>query len=118
MHELSYVQQVFRIVSEASADRHITRVARVHVSASVLSGIESDSFRFYWEILTKNTPLDSSHVFIRRKPVHIHCLGCGKKSVIRKIDDGLFRCPICGSVKTVVKEETEITVDRIQYKPK
>ncbi|MCX8008384.1 MAG: hydrogenase maturation nickel metallochaperone HypA [Patescibacteria group bacterium] len=63
MHELSYVREIYKIVKK-HAKKYSGRVVSIEIVVSIESGIEKDSFQFYWDNLTKNTIMEGSIVII------------------------------------------------------
>jgi hydrogenase nickel incorporation protein HypA/HybF len=113
MHELSYVKQIYALTQKYSASNHARKVLKVFISVNVLSGIEPDPFRFYWDQLVKNTKLHGSKIVIKTLPVHVQCRTCSKQFIVRSPSDIFVRCKYCGSIKTVVTEETTIKLNSI-----
>lgn len=113
MHELSYVQEIYTIASKYAIGAHAKKVCKVSIAVSVLSGIEADSCKFYWEKMTHTPLFEQSVLSVKKLPVHITCLSCKKTFIVHSYSDILIRCRFCKSIKTVVTEQTSVIVHSI-----
>lgn len=115
MHELSYVEEVFKIVS-AHAKTHLAKkVLSVNLVVSRESGIESDSFQFYWQTLTEHSKvLQSAKIIIRHTVQQMSCRSCQANFIPRTNEDQLIRCPFCDSIKTLARQDDTLKVESIK----
>lgn len=114
MHELSYVQEVYKIVCNFSEKNKAKKVYTVHISVNKLSGIESKSFQFYWKNITKDTNLKNSVVKISRTATAMICLVCEKMFSSSGGNTDLMRCPHCNSLKITAADDALIKIDSIR----
>ncbi len=114
MHELSYAREVYKRVATYARQKKAKRVYTVTIAVSAMSGIEPDSFRFYWETLTKGTLLLGSKIRVRRLPSSRLCRSCTKTSQVRDYEDQLPRCVHCGSIQTIPTEAIDVQIRSIQ----
>jgi len=113
MHELSFVQQVFSTVKSYACNQKAKRVIGVDVSVSVLSGIENESFQFYWDIIAKKSIMEDCQISIKIVPIHVRCTICNSSFILHRYEDLLIQCIKCHSMKVVVSEQTSVTIDAI-----
>lgn len=113
MHEVSYAEQIFKLVKQYAANQKAKKVLKVYLTVSAMSGIEPDSFRFYWDILTKETELSESKIYIQKTSAHLICKSCKKEFDIKDYSDPYVQCPFCQKINTVVSEDTSITLNKI-----
>lgn len=113
MHELSFVSELLTRVQSYSTSHTAKEVTRVHIAVSKLSGIEPVSFRFYWKMLTQDTLFKKTKLSIRTIPGSLQCVRCTNIFLSHQSDE-LIHCPVCGSIKTMVKEDTSVVIKKIE----
>jgi Zn finger protein HypA/HybF involved in hydrogenase expression len=52
MHELSYVETIITQVKSHATSHHAKKINNIVLEINVSSGIEEESFKFYWNIAT------------------------------------------------------------------
>lgn len=96
MHEVSIVEalidQVECEVARAGAAGPVSRLA---ISIGRLSGVNSDSIRFAFELLSPGTLVDSAELVIDEPAAVCVCRACGQRT---EIDEFVLECPRCGGV--------------------
>ena len=92
MHELSIAQNILDIVNEQLLINNLSRVNKVKIKVGKLAGIEPESLKFCFEIITKNTKADGSVLEIDSVPVRCKCKNC---QTIFRFDGLDFSCPAC-----------------------
>lgn len=104
MHELGLARDLVRAVRAAVADRQVTgKVTRVRVELGRLAGIEPESLRFAFSVLTAETPLAGAELALRRIEPAVTCRGCGRVSAAAP---ARLQCAACGSA------DVELTAGR------
>ena len=66
MHEMGIAQSVLGIVEQEMAARPGARLLTVTLGVGEMSGVDSESLRFCFECLTRETPLESVRLCIER----------------------------------------------------
>ncbi len=96
MHELSVCQGILETASAAIArlPPPPPRVAAVTVRVGRLTSIVAESLRFYFGLMTGDTPLKGASLIVEEVPIRGVCDECG---VGFEIDTLCFTCPHCGS---------------------
>ncbi len=111
MHELSIAQEIVRTVDEARMNAGVgLRVVVVRLKIGRLTAVVPDCLKFYYEMLTKDTPLEGAEVEFEIVPLTARCGSCGKEF---QSEDVIFLCPECGSQGEIVTGR-ELLVDSIE----
>lgn len=112
MHELSITQEVVRTVEDARRGAGLgLRVTAVRIKIGRLTAVVPDCLKFYYEILTKDTPLEGALVDIEIVPMKARCSACGAEF---SLDEPVFLCPECGSGDTEILSGRELVVESIE----
>jgi len=112
MHELSITQEVVRTVEDARRGAGLDlRVTAVRLKIGRLTAVVPDCLKFYFEMLTKDTPLEGAAVNIEIVPMNARCGACGAQF---SLDEPMFLCPECGSGETEILSGRELVVDSIE----
>jgi hydrogenase nickel incorporation protein HypA/HybF len=107
MHELSLAGGVLRVVEDAAAREHFTRVKRLTLEAGALAGVEVRALRFALEAMTPGTVLDGATIDIHEPPGLAWCMRCGETVEIASRADA---CPRCGTWQLTPTGGTELKV--------
>ncbi len=95
MHEVSIVEalieQVEGEVARAGASGKVTRLA---VSIGRLSGVQSDSIRFAFELLAPGTLVEGASLEIEEPRAVCVCAACGARTELEEL---CLECPTCAS---------------------
>lgn len=104
MHEFSIVSQLIEKVMEEARKRDAKKVIEVELDVGQLSFLNPEQMRFVYNVLSKGTILENSHLIINIIDAHIRCEVCGFDGKPNYADDTsyhistpLFLCPVCGS---------------------
>lgn len=111
MHEMAYVEELLKKLRNLK----LKKVLRINLSINRISGIEPKSFTFYWKAVTKNTLFSQTKLKFRKITNKTLCLSCKKHFLFIDDDDILIRCPFCGSIKTVQKDNSVVTIESIEF---
>lgn len=94
MHEMSLAGGILRVVEDAAAREHFSRVKRLTLEAGALSGVEVRALRFALEAMAHGTVLADAAIQIDEPAGIAWCMPCGESVEIRSRADP---CPRCGS---------------------
>ena len=95
MHELSIVDALIeQVEKEVERSGHRGPVTGVEVAIGRLSGVNTDSFRFAFEMLAPGTLLEAAQIRIAEPHATCRCQGCG---VATEVEELMVQCPECGS---------------------
>jgi len=94
VHELYVAESLLNTVLDEARKAQATRILAINVNIGEFSGIEEDCIKFYFEILSKDTPALGAKLNISYKKAEFKCGAC-KKTFDRV--GFRFACPFCGS---------------------
>lgn len=94
MHELSICRGIIDVARTALAEQAVpgARPSTVTVRIGRLTGIVADSVRYYFDLLTLDTPLAGATLLIDEVPIRGRCADCEARF---EIDTLAFTCPAC-----------------------
>jgi len=112
MHELSIVEALFdQAEREIRRLGHEGRVLRMDLTIGRLSGVNSDSIRFAFELLKPETIFDRAELAIEEPPAACRCRACGAES---EVSDITAECPRCGSHDIIIEGGREMLLQSIE----
>jgi hydrogenase nickel incorporation protein HypA/HybF len=112
MHEMGVAMQIVDIATASiPEDLKAARVARVNLKVGRLSAVVTDSLRFCFEIVIKDTPLDGAELAIEEIPVRARCSDCRHEWSIER---PVFVCPNCNSGAVELLSGRELDIDSIE----
>ncbi len=112
MHEVALVEAlVEQVESEVRHAGHTGRVVQLNVRIGRLSGVNADSFRFAFEMVSPETSLAGARLEIEIWPAVCRCAACGERT---PIDELVPLCPVCGSPKIHFEGGRELMLDSIE----
>jgi hydrogenase nickel incorporation protein HypA/HybF len=94
MHELSIAGNIVEAVQQEMTSRGISRVATIALKIGRMTDIDAEALRFGFDVITRETSLDGTHLIIEHIPIAARCKGCGSEF---EVDEYLFICPGCKS---------------------
>ncbi|MBN1589707.1 MAG: hydrogenase maturation nickel metallochaperone HypA [Pirellulales bacterium] len=102
------IKQVEREVRESGHDGHV-----VHLDIVIgrLSGVNVDSVRFAFDLLSPDTLLEQSDLRITESKAVCLCEACESRT---EIDDFVAACPACGSEKITFEGGQDLFLDSIE----
>ena len=109
MHEMGIAQQLVQIALDAiPQDIENPKVEKLNLRIGKLASVVEHSLTFCFEIITKDTPLETARLDIEVVPVRVHCKSCDNEW---EVTGPVFKCPFCenGEVELVTGREIEIT---------
>jgi hydrogenase nickel incorporation protein HypA/HybF len=107
MHEMAITQSIVDAVVERVGTARVTRVG---LQIGALSGVEADSVRFCFDVVTRDTLLEGASLQIARPVGSGRCRDCGDRF---RVDDPLPVCA-CGSVDIEVTGGQQVRVTDIE----
>lgn len=93
MHEIGLAGDIVRMIEDAAARDHFSRVAKLRLEAGAFAGVEPDALRFALESLVPGTVLDGAEITIDEPPGAAWCAHCAADVEIASRADA---CPRCG----------------------
>ncbi len=115
MHELSIVEALIEQVNhELHRAGQKGRIVELNLAVGRLSGVNSDSLRFAFDLLSPGTIVDGAEVIIKEPKAACRCRDCNH---VEPIDELVAECPKCGSSNVVIEGGRELTLDSIELEP-
>jgi hydrogenase nickel incorporation protein HypA/HybF len=112
MHEFSLMENVVRIVKQASTENHLKPLTRIDLVVGATSGVNTDALRFAFEILEKEEPiLQGVTLEIEETPARAHCPQCQEDHTLWRMD---LLCPSCGFLPLQLRSGEEFYVKSIE----
>lgn len=68
MHELSLAAEILRLVQDAAAREHFSRVATLRLEAGTHAGVEVEALRFALDAVAPGTVLEGADIAIEQPP--------------------------------------------------
>ncbi len=119
MHELAICSGIIE-VARGALERlppPRPRVSSVTVRIGRLTSLVPDSLRYYFDVLTPDTPLGGAALLVEEVPIRARCGECAARF---EIDTLSFTCPSCASgfVELLSGRELQVvSVDTVDSEP-
>ena len=111
MHELSIVEALIEQVQEEISRAGVEgKIAKLELSIGRLSGVNTDSIRFAFELLAPETILAGAEIVIREPKAVCRCNSCHAET---DLDDLVLQCPRCASTDVVIDGGRELLLQSI-----
>ncbi len=111
MHEVSIVEALIEQVEvEVSRAGASGRVTRLGLSIGRLSGVQADSIRFAFDLLSPGTLLEGARLEIEEPRAICLCAACGASTELEEL---WLHCPVCGSPDIRVQGGQEMLLETI-----
>ena len=104
---MSIAEGILDIALDYARQNDAKEVHEVGLVLGEMAGVELDSLRFSWDIITKGTSAEGAALKVRQTPLVGRCVKCGKEFPIRGYN---FWCPECenGVLKTISGREMQV----------
>jgi hydrogenase nickel incorporation protein HypA/HybF len=112
MHELSIACNLVEIADGAARDAGAARVDVVHLRLGLFSGVVKDALLFSYDIATRGTLLENSHLQIEDVPLAVYCPVCMEEKELPGLQ--LFQCPTCGTPTNDIRRGKEIEIVSVE----
>jgi len=110
LHELSITSAILdTVLSELPAD--CNKVTRIDITLGDLSGFVGEHVKYYFELLSRDTPASDAILTFDYKRSKFRCTNCGK---LYERSDFSIRCPYCKSMGTLIESCNSVYINRIE----
>ena len=108
MHELSIATAVLDTALKHAAGRPVEVVV---MRVGSLRQVVSDSLRFYWDVVARDTVCEDARLKLDEIEARLRCADCGREwePLI-----AAFRCPDCASAHVEVRAGNELEIDYLE----
>lgn len=113
MHEISLVQGLLQQLHDIAREHKTTKVTKVTMVIGPLSGVVVDSFRFGFDILTKEDELVAdAELEIVIPEVTYRCSACG--ATITTAGQRPENCSACGDPILIAEEGNDLVLQQVE----
>jgi len=112
--------QIVNSILEEAKKHNAKKVIQVHLVIGDLTFLNPEQVRFWYKMLSKDTLIESSRLYIKKKSGSVKCLTCGYEGDFRYEDDPSYHvpiptliCPRCGSIVEILSGK-ECTIKSIK----
>ena len=113
MHELGIMESALALVQQHAAGNHARRVSRIVLRIGALAGVEPDSLRFAFDVISRGTVAEGAAFDIEAVPVVVFCASC-QQEFDGATDSFIFICPTCGDLGGEIRHGRELELSRIE----
>lgn len=110
MHELSLVCSICDVINEKVAEFGASKVTSVKIVAGELCGIEDQTLKSCFELISEKTAAEGAEMIIQHLPIKVQCRNCGNE-----YETGIpfLKCPKCGNDSIKIISGNEFYIDSI-----
>jgi hydrogenase nickel incorporation protein HypA/HybF len=113
MHELGIMESALASVQRHAAGNEDRRVSRVVLRIGALAGVEIESLRFAFDVISRGTVAEGAVFEIEQVPVEGYCLSCEQEFAV-ETGGFIFTCPTCGDLCGEIRRGRELELSRIE----
>lgn len=111
MHELSIVQDLFKLCETNALKHNGQKITRVEVQIGKLSGVEPHYLQNTFEAFKEGTICADAKLLITIQDVIVACQSCDYSG---SIEPNEFVCPVCGSTALSVVAGEDLLLMRLE----
>jgi hydrogenase nickel incorporation protein HypA/HybF len=112
MHEMAITQEIVNVVDEARLGAGADAcVVKVIIKIGKFTAVVPDCIKFYYDMMTENTPMHGAELEFNVVPTVVRCNGCGIEFEFEEVS---FICPGCGGSNTDIISGRELLVESIE----
>lgn len=111
MHELSIVQDLFKLCETNAFKYNGTKITRVEVQVGKLSGVEPHYLQSTFEAFKEGTICSDAQLVIEEQDIIVTCQDCDFSG---SVEANEFVCPICGKNNLSVVSGEELMLMRLE----
>lgn len=111
MHEMSICESVVQTLEEQAAVQDYSRVRVVRLEIGPFAGVEPESLRFCFDVVTRDTLAEGAALEIITTQPQAWCLDCEKNiTIVERFDP----CPECGGRQLQVSGGDELRIKELE----
>lgn len=111
MHELAVTEHMLDLVLKEAERHNAKKVNGIKLVVGELSGIDEECIRFYFDILSENTPACGAWIQVRYEKAEFKCTRCGEGFERKGFS---HTCPACGGLGVLVNKGMGLYIDSIE----
>ena len=114
MHELGIMESALTLVQRYAVEKRANRVERVVLRIGTLSGVDPESLRFAFDVVSRGTVAEGATLEIESVSAAVYCRAC-QKEFAGKDRGFIFTCPDCGDLCGEIRRGREIELGRLEF---
>ena len=112
MHEVGIMESAIDAVLRQARTHEARQVHRIVLRIGALAGVEPDSLRFAFDVVTNGTLAAGAELEIVSVPARAHCAACAEDFAV---DSGfIYSCPRCSRLSGDIRQGRELELSRIE----
>jgi len=111
MHEMSIAESVLQIIEDKARTDGYTRVKAVWLEIGQLAGVEKESLRFCFDVVTRDSVARDARLEIVETPGQGWCMQCARSVAVSARYEP---CPNCGGFQVEVTGGDEMRVKELE----
>lgn len=111
MHEVSIVNDMFRIVLDVAEKENLSRIDKVRFQLGRMLQVVPELFRFAFDSAKAGTLADQAELEIEFLPVKMRCKECGHAF---EVNQDVYSCPQCNGVDLDLLQGKELFIKSIE----
>jgi hydrogenase nickel incorporation protein HypA/HybF len=112
MHEVGIMQSTLEIVLEHARSVQARQVKSITLTNGAMSGVESDSLRFAFDVVTRGTIAEGALLTIETVSARARCEPCTLDFDVAS--EFIFVCPQCKGLSAHLLRGRELLLKRIE----
>ncbi len=113
MHEIGIMESAMTFVLQHATENRARKVSRVVLRIGTLAGVEVESLRFAFDVVSRGTLAENADFEIEIVPASVFCQGCNDE-FIQDTAGYIFICPTCGDLCGEIRRGRELELSRIE----
>jgi hydrogenase nickel incorporation protein HypA/HybF len=111
VHEMSIAESVLQIIEDTARAEGCARVRAVWLEIGQLAGVEKESLRFCFDVVTRDSVAEHARLEIIETVGQGWCLECARSVAVSARYEP---CPNCGSIQIEVTGGEEMRVKELE----
>ena len=112
MHELGIMESAVDAALREARAHQASRIHRMVLRIGTLSGVEPDSLRFAFDVVTEGTAAAGAQLEVESVPARAWCAACAQEF---GVESGfIYVCPHCGRLSGEVRQGHEMELSRLE----
>ncbi len=111
MHEMSVVSNIIKIALQTAEENNLAAVTKIRIKVGSQHHLAPDLMEYAFSFFKKDTAAAEASLEIKKIPVTMECLGCGRTFTV---NEGIYICPVCESVQVKMLTGRELIIENIE----
>ena len=112
MHEMAVADSILQIIEGKLAGVNPdAQVTKINLKIGKLTCVEPEALRLCFQVVSKETRLEETVLYIDSVPVRARCKDCEKEFGLEELD---FACPFCASLRIEIQTGRELFIDSFE----